>query len=56
MCIKIMFYKSRDYCSPSGWVGGEALTDDSYDEKYPKVAALHTLPDSIPYVWVAYNR
>jgi hypothetical protein len=51
----IGFIRSTDYCSPGSWVDLEALTDDSYDDTYPKVAALHTLPDSIPYVWVAYN-
>lgn len=53
---EIRFIRSTDYGSPGSWDYYEFLTSDSYDDKYPKVAALHTLPDSIPYVWVAYNQ
>jgi len=53
---EIMFYKNSDYCSPGGWVELKFLTHDSYDDTYPKVAALHTLPADSPYVWVAYNQ
>ena len=53
---EIIFKRSTDYCSPGSWDYYEFLTSDSYDDNYPKVAALHTLPDSIPYVWVAYNQ
>ncbi len=52
---EIWFLRSTNYCYPVSWEYPAALTDDSYDDTYPKVAALHTLPDSIPYVWVAYN-
>jgi hypothetical protein len=52
---EIMFIRSTDYCSPGSWVNPTGLTDDLYFNDYPKVAALHTLPDSTPYVWVAYN-
>jgi hypothetical protein len=52
----IGFIRSTDYCSPGSWVDLQTLTTDSYDNTYPKVAALHTLPDSTPYVWVAYNH
>jgi hypothetical protein len=51
----LRFYRSTDYCG--SWVYmGHLNTLDSYDDKYAKVAALHTLPDSTPYVWVAYNH
>jgi len=53
---EIIFKRSTDYCSPGSWEYLQYLTWDSYDDTYPKVAALHTLPDSIPYVWVAYNQ
>ncbi|MCK4404486.1 MAG: T9SS type A sorting domain-containing protein [candidate division Zixibacteria bacterium] len=54
---EIMFIRSTDYCSPGSWEYIQQLTFDFYDDdNYPKVAALHTLPDSIPYVWVAYNH
>jgi hypothetical protein len=53
---EIKFIRSRDYCSIGSWEYHQYLTLDSYDDSYPKVAALHTLPDSIPYVWVAYNQ
>jgi hypothetical protein len=53
---EILFYKNSDYCSPGGWVELKFLTHDSYDDTYPKVAALHTLPADSPYVWVAYNQ
>jgi hypothetical protein len=52
---EILFIRSTDYCSPGSWVDVAGLTDDLYFNDYPKVAALHTLPDSTPYVWVAYN-
>ena len=53
---EIMFYRSTDYCSPGSWVNPAGLTDDLYFNDYPKVAVLNSLPDSTPYVWVAYNR
>jgi hypothetical protein len=52
----IGFIRSTDYCASGSWVDLEALTADGDDDTYPKVAALHTLPDSTPYVWVAYNH
>jgi hypothetical protein len=53
---EIGFIRSTNYCSPGSWVDLKALTTNSYDDTYPKVAALHTLPDSTPYVFVAYNQ
>jgi hypothetical protein len=52
----ILFYRNPDYCSPGLWDFGFITSNDLYDDTYPKVAALHTLPDSTPYVWVAYNQ
>jgi hypothetical protein len=52
----IMFYRNPDYCSPGQWDFRHLTYDDSYDDTYPKVAALHTLPADSPYVWVAYNH
>jgi len=52
----IGFIRSTDYCSSGSWMDLQTLTTDLYDNAYPKVVALHTLPDSTPYVWVAYNR
>jgi hypothetical protein len=34
----------------------EILTDDSYNDHYPKVAALHTVPADTACVWVVYNH
>jgi hypothetical protein len=53
---EIIFYRSTDYCSPGSWVDPTGLTDDLYFNDYPKVAVLNSLPDSTPYVWVAYNQ
>jgi hypothetical protein len=52
----ILFYRNPDYCSPGQWDFRHLTLDDSYDDTYPKVAALHTLPADSPYVWVAYNH
>ncbi|KPK74881.1 MAG: hypothetical protein AMJ89_05285, partial [candidate division Zixibacteria bacterium SM23_73] len=53
---EIRFIRSRNYGELGSWEYLQDLTHDSYDETYPKIAALHTLPDSTPYVWVAYNQ
>jgi hypothetical protein len=53
---EIGFIRSTDYCSSGSWVDLKTLTTNSYDDTYPKVAALHTLPADSPYVWVAYNE
>ena len=53
---EIWFARSNNYCAPGSWEYFEALTSDSWDDTYPKIAALHTSPDSTPYVWVAYNH
>jgi hypothetical protein len=52
----VRFGRSSHYGDPGTWRDFESLTSDTYDDNYPKVAALHTLPDSTPYVWVAYNH
>jgi hypothetical protein len=53
---EIKFIRSTNYGEVGSWEYLKDLTHDSYDETYPKIAALHTLPDSTPYVWVAYNQ
>jgi len=53
---EICFTRSNNYCVSGSWQYGQWLTWDSYDDNYPKVAAVHMLPDSTPYVWVAYNH
>jgi len=53
---EIWFARSNNYCASGSWEYFEALTSDSWDDTYPKIAALHTSPDSTPYVWVAYNH
>jgi len=53
---EIIFCKNLNYGAPLSWRDVQALTDDSYDDHYPKVAALHTLPESTACVWVAYNH
>jgi hypothetical protein len=53
----VRFGRSSNYGeSALSWRDFQYLTSDSYDDNYPKVAALHTLPDSTPHVWVAYNH
>jgi hypothetical protein len=52
---EIAFGRSTNYCT-SGWEYFQNLTSDSWDDNYPKVAALHTTPQATPYVWVAYNH
>lgn len=53
---EIAFIRSSDYGISWDAGTGEYLTDDSYDDTYPKVAALHdALPNDV-YVWVAYNH
>jgi hypothetical protein len=53
---EIWFRRNPDYCAPGSWGVIEYLTDDSYEDSYPKVAALHTMPESTACVWVAYNH
>jgi len=53
---EIWFRRNPDYCAPGSWEVMEILTDDSYEDSYPKVAALHTTPESTACVWVAYNH
>jgi hypothetical protein len=53
---EIWFRRNPDYCAPGSWEVMEILTDDSYEDSYPKVAALHTIPESTACVWVAYNH
>jgi hypothetical protein len=53
---EIWFRRNTNYCAPGSWGIIEYLTDDSYEDSYPKVAALHTTPESTACVWVAYNH
>ena len=53
---EIAFIRSSDYGASWELGTGEYLTWDSYDNSYPKVAALHTLPADGAHVWVAYNH
>jgi hypothetical protein len=52
----IRFFKHTNNCIGGGWTDLEFLTDDSFNNGYPKVAALHTLPADGAHVWVAYNH
>jgi hypothetical protein len=53
---EIAFIRSSDYGLSWELGTGEYLTDDFYDDTYPKVAALHhSAPDDY-HVWVAYNH
>jgi hypothetical protein len=53
---EIGFIRSSDYGLSWEAGTGEDLTSDSYDDTYPKVAALHHALPSDAYVWVAYNH
>jgi hypothetical protein len=53
---EIAFIRSSDYGLSWEAGTGEDLTSDSYDDTYPKVAALHHALPSDAYVWVAYNH
>lgn len=52
---EIHFGRSTNYCVSGYWGYFEALTADSWNDNYPKVAALHT-NSTTPYVWVAYTH
>jgi hypothetical protein len=53
---EIGFIRSTDYGVSWELSSGEYLTDDSYDDSYPKVAATHTSPDTSVQVHVFYNH
>lgn len=53
---EIHFGRSTDYCASGSWEYFQSLTSDSWDDNYPKVAALHTTPEATPHIWVAYNH
>jgi hypothetical protein len=53
---EIMFYRSRNYCASGSWEYLDTLTNDTFDDTYPKVAALHKTPANSPCVWVTYNH
>ena len=53
---EIGFIRSNNYCAPGSWEYGQFLTSDSYDDTYPKVAALHHALPTEAAVWVAYNQ
>jgi hypothetical protein len=50
----IEFKRSTNYGDT--WGGTARLINDSFDDDYPKVAALHTLPANSAYVWVTFNH
>lgn len=52
---EIKFCKGTDY-GVSSWQDFEALTDDSWDDDYAKVAATHTSPYGDQDVWVGYTH
>jgi hypothetical protein len=53
----IRFFKHTNYCIGfGGWTDLEFLTGDAFNNSYPKVAALQTLPANTAYAWVAYNH
>jgi hypothetical protein len=52
---EIRFFRNSNYCSAGGWEELDYLTEDTFDDRYPKVAALHTLPHDGAGVWTAYN-
>ena len=53
---EIYFGRSTNYCASGSWEYFQYLTSDSWDDNYPKVAALHTTPEATPHVWLAYNH
>jgi hypothetical protein len=53
---EIAFIRSSDYGMSWELGTGEYLTGDTYDDTYPKVAALHHAAPTDAYVWVAYNH
>lgn len=53
---EVTFCRNTNLCASDSWEYFESLTADSWDDNYPKVAALHTTPEVTPYVWVAYNQ
>jgi hypothetical protein len=53
---EIVACKHTNYCASVPWQDFNALTFDSFDDTYPKVVALHTMPADEAYVWVAYNH
>jgi hypothetical protein len=50
----IEFKRSTNYGDT--WGGTTRLINDSFDDDYPKVAALHTLPANSAYVWVTFSH
>jgi hypothetical protein len=53
---EIGFVRSSDYGISWDAGTGEYLTVDSYDDTYPKVAALHDALPAAVHVWVVYNH
>jgi hypothetical protein len=56
MDTEINACKHTSHCNSVPWQDFNALTFDSFDDTYPKVAALHTRPADETYVWIAYNH
>lgn len=52
---EIHFLRSSNYGASGSWEFS-ILTSDSYDDTYPKVAALHHALPGDAVVWVAYNH
>ena len=50
---EIWFFANSNHGANGSWMDLEHLTDDTFDDRYPKVAALHTLPQNAAYVWTA---
>jgi hypothetical protein len=53
---EIGFCRNTNYSMDVAWEEFEALTADSWDDDYAKVAALHRTAQETQYVWVGYNH
>jgi hypothetical protein len=53
---EIWFFANSNFGAGGFWMDLEHLTDDTFDDRYPKVAALHTLPPNAAYLWSAYHK
>jgi len=53
---EIWFFANSSNGAPGYWKDLEHLTDDTFDDRYPKVAALHTLPPNAAHLWTAYHK
>jgi hypothetical protein len=53
---EISFCRNTNYSMGVAWEEFDALTNDSFDDDYAKVAALHKTDQETQYVWVGYNH